>query len=245
MELKEGIILKTQIYQENSKILTIISESGLSTMLARGAASQKSHNYGYATEFTKIAFAVSEKGSHSFPIMTQGTIGNNFSRIKTDLPRLKDAMVIVDSVLQLGDHMDDSVTLYHFLDEILSRINAEYTPYYLVIFRLKLLYLLGVGPIFSKCVNCEATTELYGFDLINGGMICSNCQHSDVTFVNREVIEIIKFLYLTKMAFLTYEVISKVPDKIMEIDNFLDAYYQHFLGYSSRAEKIIKKLWLC
>jgi hypothetical protein len=44
------------------------------------------------------------------------------------------------------------------------------------------------------------------------------------------------------MAFLTFEVISKVPDKIMEIDNFLDAYYQHFLGYSSRAEKIIKKL---
>ena len=242
MKLREGIIVKSQKYQENSKIITLVNEEGLTTLLVRGASNIKSRNFSYSNELTKIGYDISNKGTNSFHILTTGTIINNYSTIKTDFNRLNDALTILEAINHLGTHIEDFKLFYQFTDQILENINNEYSPYYLTVFRLKLLYLLGIGPIFSKCTACEGKDNLIGFDLLSGGMKCINCIEKDDVIYKKEVIEIVKFLYLTKLEFLTPDVLNKVPKLSLEVNQFLDQYYSHYLGYNSIVDKVIKKM---
>lgn len=243
MKLREGIIVRSQKYQENSKIISLINDEELTTFLVRGGANLKSRNFAYANELVKIGYDYTAKSADSLKIMTTGTILNNYTNIKTDFNKLNDALLILESTYQLGDHITDFTTYYYFTDDILNLLNDNpYTPYYLIIYRLKILYLLGVGPVFSKCINCDSKENLKGFVFLNGGMHCADCASVTDSFYQEDVIALLKFLYLTKLPNLSIEALNKLPNYLSELSKFLDMYYETFLGYRSRAEKVIKKM---
>jgi DNA repair protein RecO len=198
----------------------------------------KSHNFSYSGELTKIEFAFQKKREDSFPILTHGKAVDMYSSIRADYSKLSDAVIIMEAVSQLGDHIEDYATFYSFLEQILDSLNQNpYHGYYLTVFRIKLLYLLGVGPVFSKCINCGSREQLVGFDFSSGGMKCRNC--SDHSLYQSDAISILQFLYLTKLPYLTHDVLSALPEYCSETSRFLDRYYEQYLGYKSRAEKVI------
>ncbi|MCK9537322.1 MAG: DNA repair protein RecO [Bacilli bacterium] len=242
MDLKQGIILKAVKYQENHKIITVLTPDGIDALLVRGALNQKSKTFAYAQELTKIEFGYVAKYEQTLKILTAGKIVDNYSQIKIDFSKLNDALLMIELTDQLGVHIEDSATFYHFCDDILRLINVgTQTDYYLVIFKLKALYLLGVGPVFTSCVSCGTRGRLVGFDFTAGGMKCDACHTTGDYFVPAELVAIAKFLYLTKLPDITPEVLTKLPDRktVME---FIDRYYDYYLGYRSRAGKIINKM---
>jgi DNA repair protein RecO (recombination protein O) len=242
MELREGIVVKSQKYQENSKLITIVNSEGKETYLVRGASNLKSKNYAYSQELTKIAYDANQS-KNSFHILKSGKVLNNYTRIKSDLQKINDSLLIMEASYLLGNHLEDYSTFYQFLNDILENLNnQEYHPYYLFIFQVKLLYLLGIGPIFSKCTECGRRDQLIGFDFLRGGMKCAKCDSFSNVYYNQEVIEILRYLYLTKLEEISFEDLNKLPNQVTEIYNFLNRYYEHFLGYQSRALKIIKKI---
>lgn len=243
MKLSEGIIVKSLKYQENSKIITILNEESLSTYYVKGGASFKSRNFSYSNELTKIGFDFNQKAKDSLKILTTGTIINNYSNIKQSFEKLNDCFLIMESINYLGDHINDFSTLYQFLDDILKIIDERvYSSYYLIIFRLKLLYLLGVGPVFSKCVNCTSPNNLVGFVFEHGGMYCSECSTLGMQYISKALTESLRFLYITKLENLSYEVIDGLEYNTNLISKFLDNYYEHFLGFKSRANTVIEKM---
>ncbi|HEY8395991.1 MAG TPA: DNA repair protein RecO [Bacilli bacterium] len=242
MELREGIIVRSQKYQENSKIITLVNSEGLATFLVRGAGNHKSRNFSYSQELTKIGYDFHNR-SNAFNILTTGKVIDSFRGIKSDLNKLNDALLIIEATNQLGIHLSDFTTFYQFLDEILFLLDQNpYHPYYLLIFRVKLLYLLGIGPVFSKCVVCGSREHLIGFDFLKGGMKCSECNSDSSIYYNQEVIQLLRLLYLTKLENLSSEFLNKLPNLTLEATKFLDRYYEHFLGYQSRASRIIQKM---
>jgi DNA repair protein RecO (recombination protein O) len=244
MQLREGIIVKSQKYQENSKIITLVNTEGLETFLVRGASLHKSRNFSYSQELTKIGYDF-HSGRNSFNILTTGKVIESYGGIKADFNKLNDALLIIEATNQLGIHLSDFSTFYQFLDEILLLLDLNlYHPYYLLIFRVKILYLLGIGPVFSKCVECGNRDNLIGFDFLKGGMKCNECDNKNTIYYNQEVIQLLRFLYLNKLESLSTEVLEKLPNHYLEASKFLDRYYEHFLGYQSRASKIIKKMKL-
>ena len=120
-------------------------------------------------------------------------------------------------------------------------INTSYNPYYLVIFKLKLLYLLGIGPQFSEgCCVCGGS-ELYGFDLEMGKAFCKNHFHLGKVSLYGSEFEVFRFLYLAKFEYLSNEVLEKLPNYYDGLDEFVNKYYDYYLGYKSKSNKIIKK----
>lgn len=241
MELREGIVVKSQKYQENSKIITIVNSDGLDTYLVRAGSNLKSRNFGYSQELTKIGYDFN-KGRGSFNILTTGKIIDSYKGIKSDLEKLNDALLIIEATNQLGIHLSDFKTFYQFLDEILFLLDQNYHPYYLLIFRVKLLYLLGIGPIFSKCMDCGSRENLVGFDFLKGGMKCGECMSDASIYHDQEVIQLLRLLYLTKMESLTLDFLNRLPKLREEASAFLDRYYEHFLGFKSRASRVLKKM---
>lgn len=242
MELKEGIVLKGAKYQENHKLVTLLTPEGLELLLVRGALKQKSKTFAYSQELTKIEYGYVAKNEDALKIITAGKVLSNYGAIKSDLDKLNDAMLIVEFCEQLGDHIEDGATFYRFCADILDLINdSAESAYYLMIFKLKSLYLLGVGPVFTSCVSCGRRDALAGFVFTAGGMKCEACRKQNEGFIPEGIARIVRFLYLTKLPELTPEVLSRLPDR-RPVAEFIDRYYEHYLGYRSRAARIIEKM---
>lgn len=242
MELREGIILKSSKYQENSKIIYIITNEGIQSLLVKGSSNLKSRNFYLGNELTKIAFdKVKGKG---FDIVTTGKIINDYVNIKQDFNRLSKALQIIEIGYTLSEHIDDYEIFYAFIDQILERINnSKYYDLLLMIFKLKTLYLLGIGPIFTYCVKCHSKENEMFFDFYSGGMVCLNHQMINESIFSIMTIEEIKFLYLTKLEYFNDDVLSKIPhDFDDEIEKFIDLYYNHYLSFKSQVSRVLKKI---
>ena len=60
MEKKEGIVLKTMDYQENSKIIYLITNNGIDSIIVRGANKLNGKTFLYTHEITKINYELSK-----------------------------------------------------------------------------------------------------------------------------------------------------------------------------------------
>lgn len=241
MLTNEGIIIKSTKYQDTSKLVYVLTSDGLNTYLVRNAFNFKSKNYSYALEMTKISFDSSRK--NSFEIITTGKVLNNYTNIKTNNNLLYDVIEIFEMVYSLSNHVIDNKILYNFLSNILDSINNHYHEYYLTIFKLKLLYLLGISPDFKNgCCVCQKKDELYGFELESGKCFCKKCFNLTQNSIYGDEFEVFRFLYLAKMEYLNKEVLDKLPKYRDHLDEFLAIYYDHYLGYKSKSKRIINKM---
>lgn len=236
MELKEGIVIKSMPYQENAKIVSVITSTGKESMILKGAMQHNSRTFRFSQELTHLEF---ETKRHYF---SGGRILNSFGSIKSDLKAMQSVIRIFEIVDHLTDHINDFSTFYSFLLQILTLLDRSVdAPLVEILFRVKTLYLLGVAPVFGKCVECESKTNLIGFALEQGGMICSNCVKIQNNLYSRLIMEPLILLYTTKM----YEIdslLSRVKINYQSCDLFLNQYYEQFLGFRSKTADIIEKL---
>jgi len=238
MELIEGIIIKTQKYKEDSKIIHVITKNGLVCALGRGCLKIKSKNFYILQEITKIAIDLHVK-SNSFNIIKSTKLLDNYSTIKLDSKKLETVLEILEITNVFSEHITDYITFYIFLNDILDKIkNSINTNLYKLIFKIKMLYLLGIAPEFSSCINCGKKNNLIGFDFESGGMKCEEC--FDIKkMLKYDIFVNFKTLYLTKL----YDIKDEINiDNFDECDNFVDSYYEKYLGYNIKTSNIFKKI---
>ena len=239
MELEQGIVLKTIDYQENSKIIYIITNQGIVSAVVRGAKNIKSHTYAYAQPLVKIEFELKKNryiGAYK--------ILNNYNSIKLNFDKLKYCLKIIEICYDLGDHITDKELFYSFTSDILDEINNinEKYDFFELMFRIKSLYLLGVSPVFSKCVSCGTRENLKGFSFNNGGMKCHDCMSMDDFIFPHETINEIRTIYLKKFDELCLLIKNNnIEYKYDKIDRFLELYYQQYLGFVSKVDKVFKE----
>lgn len=237
MELREGIILKTIKYQENSKIAYIITEEGLTTALIRASLEFKSKNFAYSQELTKIEFDIVKSKKNSFDILSSGRLIDSFLNIKKDYNKLLDVSSILDLTYKTTEHVTNNKNLYDLLDYYLKSYNENCNNnsvrFYNLIFRLKLLYLLGLGLNFTRCsvCNCEIDLQNNFFSIDRGGVVCNGCKHYASDLEHGDFLTITKILYLGKLDKLNHNLISQIPlEYYSEIDEFIKNYYSKYLS---------------
>lgn len=237
MELEKGVVLKTIDYQENSKIIYLLTNQGIKSAVVRGAKNLKSHTYSYAQPLVKIEFEIKKDR-----YIGANKILDNYNNIKLDYNKITYALRIIEICYTLGEHITDSKLFYSFTTEILDLINNnEVYDIYELIFKIKTLYLLGVAPVFTKCVSCSSKENLIGFSFNNGGMKCSDCVKQDDFIYPKETVLEIKTIYLRKLN----ELILLIKDNKLKynydkISRFLELYYEQYLGFVSKVNKVLK-----
>lgn len=236
MELTEGIILKTIKYQENSKIAYILTKEGLVTVLIRASLEYKSKNFAYSQELTKIEFDISRSKKNSFDILSSGRCINSYLNLKKDYNTLLDVSNIIELAYKSAEHVINNSNLYDLLDFYLDKYNeyyeSEHVRFYSVIFKLKLLYLLGIGLNFSKCLICSKDVDFYNcfYSIDLGGSICDKCKVNVKDLFYGDYIKIIKIIYLAKLDKLSHELITQFPlECYSDILEFLKRYYNKYL----------------
>lgn len=230
-----GLIIKSIDYLESEKIVTLLTEEGIKSVTIRGAQKLTSHTFNLAKELSLIE--LEQRGKY----LVNGRIVKNYSRDLTSLDKINSCLLIQELLYTFREHVNDYKTCFKFALDVLNSLESNVDPLFLsTMFRVKFLYLLGIGPSFSKCVNCGKNNDLVYFSVNDGGVKCRSCADSKDIPVPLSDIETLKYMYRTKFDDLVSCDTSSY-DLVMS-NKVIDALYESFLDFKSNTNKVFNKI---
>ncbi len=239
MEEVEGIIVSTINYSETSKILNVITkEHGLIGVIAKGARNIKSPFRSFTDRLTYGKFMIYYK-EEKLSTLTEVNIINSFKNIRLDINKISYASYLLELAEGVIKQNNDK-TIYDLLISTLIKMEEGFDPLVLMnILELKYLYYLGVMPIIDRCALCGRKTGIVTLSSYRGGYVCTHC-HTNEVIASDKTIKLIRMFYYVDIS-----KISKldISDKSkMEINKFLDDYYDRYTGLYLKSKNFIKNL---
>lgn len=237
----EGIVLSETAYSESSKILNVITkEYGVIGLLSKGCKSLRSPLRSVSTKLTFGSFNIRYKEGKLSTLISVDVI-DNLKKIKTDLTLipLSYAYFILELAEQVMKH-NYIQDIYDLMINAILKINDGYDPLVITnILELKYLDYLGVMPVLDCCCVCGNQTSIATLSSSRGGFVCNNCKKNE-KIVDKKTIKLIRMLYYVDISKITNVDISlKIK---MEINSFLDEYYDRYTGLYLKSKKFLEEL---
>lgn len=235
----QGVIIKTRDYKENSKIITILTKDGLLDLILKGVTNINSRTKKYTLLPLHLEFLMADG---KIPTFTEGFIINNYTKLKDDLNYSLISMAIIEKINAFVDYVNDVGLFYDFVVKIFDLLNkTKYPLVVLEIFEIKLLYLLGIAPLLNNCFKCLNNENLF-LSLDNGCTLCKNCSIITKDDLNEEQTKKFKYLYLIKTNKIDEEFLELINNLNINLNTFIDQYYEKYIDFYSKTKKIIKKV---
>lgn len=185
----DGLVIRSQNYGENDKLITILTAEGKQTVLAKGARSMKSKIKTITEPFVYANFELNQKGG-AIPWIKGGSSTEIFYNLREDVEKLFLATYICDVANELSGELVDANdmlrltlnTLYAIVKDLrpLSQIKAVY--------EMRAAAISGYCPNLDYCERCEdEEAELTYFDVMNGALICSECLNKNGEIVKKNL----------------------------------------------------------
>ncbi len=238
MEKITGIVISETSYGETSKIIGILTESGITSAMAKGAKTLKSNLRAGTTKLTYADFQIIEK-QDKLSIITGVDIIDNFTNIKKDLNKISYATYLLELGTQVMKQNNNKM-IYKLLIDSLKKINNGFDYRVITnILELKYLEYLGVLPVLDSCSICGSKTNIVTLSGSRGGFICRNCLTNDV-IVSEKAMKLIRLFYYVDIEKIDKLEISEKAQK--EINEFLDSYYELYTGLYLRTKYLLNKI---
>ena len=236
-----GIVIKNLDYRDNAQIVYILTKEELISVIIKGAKKIDSKTRPLAQIITKIKGMRTNNSRIS--TFTEGVIIDNYNDIKEDYLKTQVTMCILEKIYYLYDNFSMNDKVYDFLDLILKKIEqSEYPKSLLLLFEIKLLYLLGINPSFSNCVHCGKEID-NGFLMVrSGGFTCNECSLIYGCDLDDECSKIVKYLYYIQMSKVDDTFLGLVDKFYDKITRTIDEYYAIHLDFSNKSKEIYYKV---
>jgi len=172
-------------YSDSSRIIWVLTpEFGRQSLIAKGARRPKSKYLGLIETFNLVRVIYRKSRSGSLFVLREVDLQRHFGGIRASLEAFWTASVAVELIKEVAREEQESRALFELLKEFLSLADSsqeeeETLKALLVVFRWRLAALLGFSPRLVECVGCGAKlsrSEKYRFLLVEGGLLCSDCQ---------------------------------------------------------------------
>lgn len=239
LEKIEGIVLSEQAYGETSKIIQVLTNDyGIIGIMAKGAKKLKSPLRNVTGKLSYGYFHLNYKKEKLSNLVSVDII-DSFKNIRKDIKLISYATFLLDLSGQVMKHNSDS-SVFSILTSALKKINDNYDPLVIMnIVELKYLNLLGVMPILDCCSGCGKTTNIVTLSNIKGGYICNNCRTTE-KIVSQKTLKLVRGLYYVDISKITK--LELEEDIKLELNNFLDDYYETYTGLYLKSKQFLKEL---
>lgn len=179
-EKTEAIVFRVSPYSNTSQISTWFSpDKGRINTLIKGALRPKSPFLGQYDMFYTCELVYYSKERNGIHIAGECSPLNTRSNLRGDWRASAAASYICDAISRVHPPGSHSPELYRLAAETLDFLNTSSVKMPLIYwFELKLLDVLGVAPLISKCISCRRTIGLADksfFSVDRGGILCSQC----------------------------------------------------------------------
>lgn len=235
----DGIVVSELDYGETSKIINVLTrELGIIGMIAKGARTMKSPLRSTTGKLTYGTFYI-KYNKNKLSNLTNVDIINNFRNLQTDIEKISYVSYLLELSTQVVKHTQSN-EVYDILISSIKKINDGFDPLIITnILELKFLEYLGVMPILDCCSVCGSTKSIATLSSFKGGYVCNNCLKNE-PIVSEKTIKLIRMFY-----YVDIDKISKldVGEKSkMEINNFLNDYYDRYTGLYLKTRAFINNL---
>ena len=239
LECVEGIVLSETNYSESSKILNVFTkEYGVIGIMSKGCRNMKCKLRGVSRKLLYGKFHIYYK-KEGLSTLKDVDVIHSFSKLLTDLEKVSYASFLLELTSQVVRENDD-VAILELLKDTLVKMEEGLSPMILTeILELKLLDYLGVRPSIDCCSVCGSNKAIVTVDSSAGGYLCRECYHNE-PLVSDKMIKLLRMFY-----YVDIKSISKleVRDSVsLEINQFLDDYYDRYTGIYLKSKDFIKQL---
>ena len=234
----EGIVISEQDYKESSKIIKIMTEEGIISLIAKGSRKLKSDLRNATGKLSYGIFNMYYK-QDNLSTLKEVDIINYFKNIKKDIIKISYASYLIELATQVMKQNNNS-DIYVLLINALTKIDENFDPMVITnILELKYLDYLGVMPIIDECSLCGTKTSIATISGRSGGYVCNSCLTNEL-IVDEKTIKLIRmFCYVDISKISKLEISDKVK---REINNFLDDYYDKYTGLYLKTKTFLKDL---
>jgi DNA repair protein RecO (recombination protein O) len=181
-----GLILKKTPFSETSLILKVFTrDSGLITLIAKGAKKQKSKYHGLLDFFTLNQFVYPAKSKSDILTLMEVSLIRDFPRLKCDPNRQALGHVFMELYTKYMHEPAASPPHYELLVEAMEQLECAFPENldpvaHACDFLLGLCAVSGFSPQFLECVHC-GRLDLgirVRMDPELGGPVCSSCSEN-------------------------------------------------------------------
>ena len=239
IEKVEGIVIEERDFSETSKIINVLTKDrGIIGIMCKGAKSIKSMFRSVTGKLTYGYFNIYYKKDKLSTLISVDII-NNFKNIKKDIEKISYASFLLELTSQVYKHsLNNSV--YTLLIDGIIKIEENFDPLIITnIVELKYLDYLGVMPVIDKCSICGKKTSIATLSSSKGGYICTSCLTTE-KIVNEKTIKLLGMFYYVDISKITKMNVN--PLSRLEINSFLDEYYEHYTGLYLKSKSFINDL---
>ncbi|MBR4309230.1 MAG: DNA repair protein RecO [Oscillospiraceae bacterium] len=174
----KGIVLRETSYQEQDKLLTVLTENyGKLTVRARGAKSTRNT---MKAAYQLMAYSemtlMEQQGRY---VMTEAVTKELFSELQEDIELLSLSSYFLQVTEAVAQEEDPEPELLSLLMNVLYALGKLKMPQALVkmVFELRLCCVIGFLPALEACGYCEQGTPAF-FHIREGRLSCANCAQS-------------------------------------------------------------------
>ena len=162
-----GIIIRAHDFRESSRIVTLLSpEVGKFSLLAKGARRPESPLGAALDLLNRVEVVFYEGRSRGLRLLKEAALIASYPKLKRDYDRLEVALQGARALNLLLREGQRDRRIYQLFEELLeeldvgANVNVNVSPSYLALgFKLKLIDLLGFGPILDRCSLCREPLE--------------------------------------------------------------------------------------
>jgi len=202
----EGLVLRTMRLGEADRIVTLLTRGrGKVRAVAKGVRKTKSRFGGRLEPLGHVALLMYE--GRELDVITQVESMESFRAVREDLDRLAKANALLEVADQVAQERHANVGLYRMLLGALRALAVHNSPLLVPAFFLKVLAGEGAQPVLDGCAGCGRPPtegpepEWIGFDLAEGGVLCSACAHrTSAPQVSSEAIDLIRLVFSGDLA---------------------------------------------
>lgn len=235
----DGIIVSELDYGETSKIINVLTrELGIIGMMAKGARTMKSPLRSTTGKLTYGTFYI-KYNENKLSNLKNVDIINSFRNLQTDIEKISYVSYLLELSTQVVKHAQ-SDEVYDLLISSIKKINDGFDPLVITnILELKFLQYLGVMPILDCCSVCGSTKSIATLSSFKGGYLCNNCLKNE-PIVSEKTIKLIRMFFYVDIDKITKLDVGEKSK--MEINSFLNDYYDRYTGLYLKTKAFIKNL---
>jgi len=239
----EGIILRTQDFGENDKLVTLISPlQGKFSCLAKGAKKLNSSFAGKLEPLNQLSLFLAR--GKNLDILSQLKVIEHNQVLKEHLELLAFSLFYLDLFENFTVPYEKSTAFYKLLLTLLSGLKKGFPRQILTLWgEIILLKLAGFFPAMEQCVNCKKNRSAYHFSFKNGGALCQDCSRVELESIPLKEATVKLYLFLAKTKPQALKNRLSPPLEITEeLEEVLNRYIGSILGKSLKSWFFVQTL---
>ncbi|WP_294157151.1 DNA repair protein RecO [uncultured Clostridium sp.] len=197
----KAVIIKTQDYRENDKLVWFYTENlGKITAIVRGAKKSKSRFLSLTLPLCYGEYMV-YKGKNLYTLQ-EGRIINSFQGLLNNLDKLTYSSYLCELMDIACEENEVNEDLFRDLVTTLYLLNTDALDYELLIraFELKLLKETGYSLTLDSCCICRKKIGVANYiSLSSFGGVCDECTKEHGVYISKGAYNALRYLMTTKV----------------------------------------------